>query len=184
MNHNMYPFLFSLFFCHAKRMCPRTFSACVDCQKTALVFLFSLRNHYLFCSQVWFPTVQDVLHADWHDVWHSPHPPFFTVLFNVCVFNVLICFIVISSFALHYFCYYTTGLYVLKAFFLTSVKNHLRNHSSNHPPSGTHQKCRKNIAPVPVNPPVYPKRYQKQQYKINNSKRQAPSKSFYFRKLS
>ena len=47
---------------------------------------------YFFCSHVWFPTVQDVLHADWHDVWHSPHPPLFTVLFSVCVFNVLMCF--------------------------------------------------------------------------------------------
>ena len=47
---------------------------------------------YFLFSQVWFPTVQDVLHADWQDVWHSPHPPFFTVLFNVCVFNVLMCF--------------------------------------------------------------------------------------------
>jgi len=28
-------------------------------------------------SQLWFPTVQDVLHADWQDVWHSPQPPFF-----------------------------------------------------------------------------------------------------------
>jgi len=52
---------------------------------------------YFFCSHVWLPTVQEVLHADWQDVWHSPHPPFFTVLFNVCVFNVLICFILFSS---------------------------------------------------------------------------------------
>ena len=34
------------------------------------------------------------------DVWHSPHPPFFIVLFKVCVFNVLMCFILISSFCL------------------------------------------------------------------------------------
>ena len=34
-------------------------------------------NSYLLFSQVWFPTVQLVLHADWQDVWHSPHPPFF-----------------------------------------------------------------------------------------------------------
>ena len=62
---------------------------------------------YLF-SQLWFPTVQDVLHADWQDVWHSPHPPFFTVLFRVCVFNVLMCFIVISSFFAHYVIQYST----------------------------------------------------------------------------
>ena len=26
-------------------------------------------------SQGWFATPQDVLQADWQDVWHSPHPP-------------------------------------------------------------------------------------------------------------
>ena len=50
-----------------------------------------------FCSQLWFPTVQDVLHADWQDVWHSPQPPFFTVFCKFFVFNVLICFIYVSS---------------------------------------------------------------------------------------
>ncbi len=34
------------------------------------------RQNY-FCSQLWLPTVQLVLHADWQDVWHSPQPPFF-----------------------------------------------------------------------------------------------------------
>ena len=46
------------------------------------------------CSQLWFPTVQEVLHADWQEVWHSPHPPFFTVFCRFFVFNVLICSIV------------------------------------------------------------------------------------------
>lgn len=47
-----------------------------------------------FLSQDWFPTVHDVLHADWHDAWHSPQPPFLT--FKVAfLFNVLICFIII-----------------------------------------------------------------------------------------
>lgn len=86
------------------------------------------------------------------------------------------------KYAYPYLMIYLIG--TLPSMITTSVKNHLRNHSSKHPPPGTHQKCRKNIAPVPVNPPVYPKRYQKQQYKINHSKRQAPCKSFYFRKLS
>jgi hypothetical protein len=45
------------------------------------------------CSQVWLPTVQEVLHADWQDVWHSPHPPFLTVFCRFLVFNVFICFI-------------------------------------------------------------------------------------------
>ena len=56
-----------------------------------------VRFDYLLCSQVWLPTVQDVLHADWQDVWHSPHPPFFTVFCNVLFVRVLICFILSSS---------------------------------------------------------------------------------------
>ena len=54
---------------------------------------------YLF-SQLWLPTVQDVLHADWQDVWHSPHPPFFMVSFRFLVFKVLICFIFSASLTL------------------------------------------------------------------------------------
>jgi len=34
-------------------------------------------NHLLLLMHDWFATVQDVLHADWHDDWHSPHPPVF-----------------------------------------------------------------------------------------------------------
>ncbi len=48
---------------------------------------------YFFCSQLWFPTVQEVLHADWQEVWHSPHPPFFTDCCRFLVLNVLMCFI-------------------------------------------------------------------------------------------
>ena len=51
-----------------------------------------MQNYF---SQAWFPTVQDVLHADWHEVWHSPHPPFFALFGKFFVFNVLICFMVI-----------------------------------------------------------------------------------------
>ena len=36
--------------------------------------------------------MQDVLHADWQDVWHSPQPPFFNVFCKDFVFRVLICF--------------------------------------------------------------------------------------------
>ena len=50
-------------------------------------------KNYLF-SQLWLPTVQLVLHADWQDVWHSPQPPFFTVFCNFFVLNVLMCFMV------------------------------------------------------------------------------------------
>lgn len=54
------------------------------------------RSAYLQFSQVWFPTVQDVLQADWQDVWHSPHPPFLIVFCNFLVFNVFTCFMRIS----------------------------------------------------------------------------------------
>ena len=37
-------------------------------------------------------------HADWQDVWHSPHPPFFTVFCKLFVFKVLMCFMAHSSF--------------------------------------------------------------------------------------
>jgi hypothetical protein len=30
---------------------------------------------YYFLSQGWLATPQEVLQADWQDVWHSPHPP-------------------------------------------------------------------------------------------------------------
>jgi hypothetical protein len=32
-------------------------------------------NYSASFSQGWLATPQDVLHADWHDVWHSPQPP-------------------------------------------------------------------------------------------------------------
>ena len=38
------------------------------------------------------------LWADWQDVWHSPHPPFFTVFCKLFVFKVLMCFMAHSSF--------------------------------------------------------------------------------------
>ena len=50
----------------------------------------------LACSQVWFPTVQDVLQADWQDVWHSPHPPVLTVSLRFFVVIVLMRSIVSS----------------------------------------------------------------------------------------
>ena len=53
----------------------------------------------LRCSQCWFATLQEVLLADWHDVWHSPHPP---VVFDSAmslVVIVLILFIVFPPFS-------------------------------------------------------------------------------------
>jgi len=47
-------------------------------------------------SHSWFATVQDVLHADWQDVWHSPQP-FPAVFFNVGFAIVLMFFMYGSS---------------------------------------------------------------------------------------
>ena len=51
-------------------------------------------------SQGWFATPQEVLHADWQEVWHSPQPPFLIVLCNFLVFKVFTCFILKSPFLL------------------------------------------------------------------------------------
>ena len=48
------------------------------------------------CSQTWLPTVQDVLHADWQEAGHSPHPPVRNVLFNIALLTVLMCFFISS----------------------------------------------------------------------------------------
>lgn len=58
------------------------------------------QKNYLFAfSQLWLPTVQEVLHADWQEVWHSPHPPFFMDSFKVLLFKVFTCFISLASYA-------------------------------------------------------------------------------------
>ena len=49
--------------------------------------VFYVPEEYYFCLQTWLPTVQDVLHADWQEVWHSPQPP---VLAVACKDSVLI----------------------------------------------------------------------------------------------
>jgi hypothetical protein len=43
-------------------------------------------------SQAWLPTVQEVLQADWQDVWHSPHPPVIKVFLSAVPLRVLMCF--------------------------------------------------------------------------------------------
>jgi len=40
-------------------------------------------------------TVQEVLHADWQEAWHSPQPPLLALSFKLALFKVLICFIFI-----------------------------------------------------------------------------------------
>ena len=48
-------------------------------------------------SHGWLPTVQEVLQADWQDVWHSPQPPVYAVFLRAALFTVTICFAMDSS---------------------------------------------------------------------------------------
>lgn len=79
--------------CLAKRMFPNPAKPVLG-----TTILLVLMDYFYLCSQLWLPTVQEVLHADWQDVWHSPHPPFFTVFCKLFVFKVLMCFMAHSSF--------------------------------------------------------------------------------------
>ena len=47
-----------------------------------------------FFSQAWLATPQEVLQADWQEVWHSPHPPFLTEARRSRVLIVRILFII------------------------------------------------------------------------------------------
>lgn len=51
-----------------------------------------LCSNFLYLSHSWFATVQEVLQADWQEVWHSPHPPFSALCFKVAPDKVLMCF--------------------------------------------------------------------------------------------
>jgi hypothetical protein len=54
--------------------------------------LFPGSGAYLHFSQTWFATPQEVLHADWQEVWHAPQPPVFRVFLRSRVLSVLILF--------------------------------------------------------------------------------------------
>ena len=49
-----------------------------------------IKNYLLafFCSHCWLAIPQDVLQADWQEVWHSPQPPFFADSARFLVFKV------------------------------------------------------------------------------------------------
>lgn len=59
--------------------------------------------NYLLLSlaHFWLPTVHDVLHADWHEAWHLPHPPFLAVALKSALLIVLICFITNPPFIIY-----------------------------------------------------------------------------------
>ena len=79
-------------------------------------------------------TVQEVLHADWQEVWHSPHPPFITVFCKFFVFRVLICSISLSS-----LCNYILGIVYHISFHFKSF--FLRQHSTQCSAACAHKKC-------------------------------------------
>jgi len=59
----------------------------------------ALNSNYYFLSDFshfWFAMPQLVLQADWQEVWHSPHPPFFALLQRLRVLRVTICFMIYS----------------------------------------------------------------------------------------
>lgn len=70
---------------HAPRPTPRIVS-----RKFRVNYLPSL------FSQAWLAIPQLVLHALWQEVWHSPQPPLTALLAISRVFNVTICFMIMS----------------------------------------------------------------------------------------
>ena len=53
--------------------------------------------YLLLFSHFWFATPQEVLQADWQEVWHSPQPPVWTLLVRSRVAMVLILSMVCTS---------------------------------------------------------------------------------------
>lgn len=70
-------------------------------EKSPLALAVSCLLTYFSFSQLWFPTVHEVLHADWQDVWHSPQPPFFMDSLRSLVVKVLICLFPFILFSFH-----------------------------------------------------------------------------------
>jgi len=54
---------------------------------------FYIVAYFLSCSHFWFATEQEVLLADWQEVWHSPQPPFLADSQRFLELKVLILFI-------------------------------------------------------------------------------------------
>ena len=55
----------------------------------------SIQSYAQMCirDSFWLATVQEVLQADWQEVWHSPQPPWAALFFKVAPFRVWMCFI-------------------------------------------------------------------------------------------
>jgi hypothetical protein len=52
----------------------------------------ALQSPFRFFSQPWLATPQEVLQADWQEVWHSPQPPSAALAAKLRVFKVVILF--------------------------------------------------------------------------------------------
>ena len=65
--------------------------------------LISFSFYFLRCSHCWFATLHEVLLADWHEVWHSPHPPVFADLARSLDTKVLILFTESPTFLCSYY---------------------------------------------------------------------------------
>jgi len=57
-------------------------------RRQALAALLFVESAYLEASHCWLAIVQDVLQADWQDVWHLPQPPLAAVSFKLALFTV------------------------------------------------------------------------------------------------
>jgi len=65
------------------------------CRVMAGGILYGAFSYLLFLfSHFWLATPQEVLQADWQEVWHSPQPPFLTLFLRSRVVRVRILFMV------------------------------------------------------------------------------------------
>ncbi len=56
------------------------------------------QKNYFSDSHFWFATVQEVLQADWQELWHLPQPPFTAEAFRLALLMVVMCFKMDTSF--------------------------------------------------------------------------------------
>ena len=56
---------------------------------------------YFTDSHFWLATVQEVLQADWQELWHLPQPPFSAEAFRLALLIVVMCFKMNTSFVLY-----------------------------------------------------------------------------------
>ena len=85
------------------RICKKTAALSLrECSNSfycrAVVMTAGAVTAYLHCSHFWFATLHEVLLADWHEVWHSPHPPVLAVFARSRDTKVLILFTWNSTF--------------------------------------------------------------------------------------